>query len=406
LAFSGDHSIFAVHAEYWTALRMSSSSQEHRSSDVAVVGAGIVGLSVALHLAESGADVVVFERSGIGAGASGVQPGGVRQQWTTRVNCEMARESVAFYRDAAGRLAAATEPRLEPCGYLFVADTDAELERLEAGVALQNECGVPSELLTPKQAEEVVPGLLSEGMVGAAYCVEDGYFDKPQAVVEAFGAAATRNGARIVIGEVDRLEQGDRGWSVKLRDGTSHSAGQVVVAAGYDSPPLVAHLNVVLPIRREPRYLFFSDPIGERLLEPLVVAPGRRFAAKQLADGRVLASDLGATGDPTRERTRWRQQVARGIHSLLPVLQFVSFPLLVEGLYDMTPDNQPLLGSVPEREGLWLAAGFSGHGFMMAPAVGRRLAAAIAGDPPHPSLVELSLSRFNGAALVPEMQVV
>jgi sarcosine oxidase subunit beta len=65
-----------------------------------------------------------------------------------------------------------------------------------------------------------------------------------------------------------------------------------------------------------------------------------------------------------------------------------------------------VLGSVPEREGLWLAAGFSGHGFMMAPAVGRRLAAAIAGDPPHPSLVELSLNRFNGAALVPEMQVV
>ncbi len=385
---------------------MSASPQERGGADVAVVGAGVVGLSIALHLAERGADVVVFERSGVGAGASGVQPGGVRQQWTTRVNCEMARESVGFYRDAAGRLGATTEPKLEPCGYLFVADTDAELERLTAGVALQNECGVPSQVLTPAQAEEVVPGLVSEGMVGAAYCVEDGYFDKPQAVVEAFGAAAMRSGARIIIGEVDRLDPCEGGWSVELRDGTSHRARQVVVAAGYDSPPLVEHLSVALPIRRDPRYLFFSEAISERLLEPLVVAPARRFAAKQLADGRVLASDLGAAGDPSRERGRWRQQINRGIQSLLPILQFVSFPLLVEGFYDTTPDNQPLLGAVPGYEGLWLAAGFSGHGFMMAPAVGRRLAAAIAGDPPHPSLAELSLSRFNGAALVPELHVV
>jgi sarcosine oxidase subunit beta len=385
---------------------MSATSQERRNSDVAVIGAGIVGLSIALHLAENGADVAVFERSGVGAGASGVQPGGVRQQWATRVNCEMARESVAFYRNASQRLGAKTEPRLEECGYLFVADTDAELERLEAGVALQNECGVPSKLLTPQQAEEVVPGLLTDGMAGAAYCLEDGYFDKPQAVVEAFGAAATRNGARIIIGEVERLDPSDGCWLVKLRDGTSHSARHVVVAAAHDSPSLVVHLGVVLPIQPEARYLFFSDPIAERLLEPLVVAPGRRFAAKQLADGRVLASDLAARGDPTRERTRWRQEVARGIQSLLPILEFVSFPLLVEGIYDTTPDNQPLLGAVPEREGLWLAAGFSGHGFMMAPAVGRRLAAAIAGDPPHSSLAELSLNRFNGAALVPEVQVV
>lgn len=375
-------------------------------ADVAIVGAGVVGLSIALHLAEAGAEVVVFERSGIGAGASGVQPGGVRQQWTTQVNCEMARESLEFYRNVVARLDAATEPKFEACGYLFIADTQTDLERLAAGVALQNECGVPSMLLTPEEAEEVVPGLVSEGMTGAAYCAEDGYFDKPQAVVEAFGTAATRNGVRIIIDHVQRLVPRDGVWSFELRNGTLQRAREVVVAAGYDSPPLLAQLGVVLPIRREPRYLFFSEPISERLLEPLVIASGLRLAAKQLANGRVLASDLGAAGDPASERERWRQQIDRGIRSLLPILQFVSFPLLVEGFYDMTPDNQPLLGTVSEHKGLWLATGFSGHGFMMAPAVGRRLAAAIAGEPPHPSLTELSLDRFDGSERALEMQVI
>jgi sarcosine oxidase, subunit beta len=169
---------------------------------------------------------------------------------------------------------------------------------------------------------------------------------------------------------------------------------------------VTASLGVELPIRKEPRYLFFSAPIAERLLEPLVVAAERRFAAKHLADGRVLASDLGADGDPESGRRHWRATVARGIQSLLPRLEFVSFDLLVEGFYDVTPDHQPILGSVPGLDGLWLAAGFSGHGFMFAPAVGRRLAAAIGGEPPHPSLTELSLSRFSGRELSPELQIV
>jgi sarcosine oxidase subunit beta len=390
--------------EYWTGGVISEGSLER--AEVAIVGAGVVGLSVAFHLAEAGIDVVVLERRGVGAGASGVQPGGVRQQWTTRVNCDMARESVAFYAEVSERLGAATNPRLERCGYLFVAETEAELERLRAGVVLQNDCGVPSEVLNPQEAASVVPGLRTDALAGAAYCAEDGYVDKPQAVVEAFGLAAARGGARIVIGEVTRLGPSGGGWSLELADRTTLQAGQVVLAAGYDTPSLVAPLGLNLPIQREPRYLFFSNRINERLLEPLVVVPSMSFAAKQLADGRVLASDLSAAGDPSDGRKRWRVQIQRGIESVLPILEFVSFPLLVEGFYDMTPDHQPLLGEVDGFDGLWLAAGFSGHGFMMAPAVGRRLAAALAGEAPHPSLEELSLSRFERGELVRELQVV
>src|SRR3954471_22299645 len=111
-----------------------------------VVGAGLVGLAVARELRERGVDVVVLDRAGVGAGASGVQPGGVRQQWGTRVNCDLAVESVAFYRELGARLGAADAPRLEACGYLFTADGVEALDRLGAGVALQNELGIPSRL--------------------------------------------------------------------------------------------------------------------------------------------------------------------------------------------------------------------------------------------------------------------
>ena len=91
----------------------------------------------------------------------------------------------------------------------------------------------------------------------------------------------------------------------------------------------------------------------------------------------MLASDLGADGDPEAGREHWRaQRRAPAIESLLPMLEYVVVPVLVEGFYDVTPDHQPILGAVAGIAGLWLAAGFSGHGFMLAPAVGRRLAAA------------------------------
>jgi sarcosine oxidase subunit beta len=378
-----------------------------RASEVAIVGAGVTGLSIAWNLLQRGVErVVVLEQSGIGAGASGVQPGGVRQQWATRINCELAAASVAFYRDVAERLDARARPVLERGGYLFTADTEQVLDGLRANVAVQNACGIPSRIVDAAEAEELVPGLDGAAVVGASYCGEDGYFDKPQAVVEAFGEAAVRSGADLRIASVETVERDGDGWSVRLAGGERLAADNVVVAAGYDSASIVAPLGLELPIEKQARYLFYSDPIEDRLLEPLVVSSERRLAAKQLANGRVLASDLGADGDPESGRDHWRRNVGSGIRSLLPVLEYVSFPLLVEGFYDVTPDHQPVLGPVESFDGLWMAAGFSGHGFMLAPAVGDLLAAAIVDGAIPPSLDALSLNRFGGSELTPEYQIV
>jgi sarcosine oxidase subunit beta len=339
--------------------------------EVAVVGAGITGLATAFFLAERGIETVVLERTGVAAGASGVQPGGVRAQWGTRVNCLLAQESQRFYREFD------VDARLERSGYLFLAHGDEMLAELQANVALQNELGIPSCILGPAEVAELVPGLDVASVVGAAWNGDDGYFDRPQAVVEAFA-----RGARVEIADVQRLERDGTGWRV----GPVH-ADAVVVAAGWETRALVE-----VPIEPEERQLFLSEPIRERLLEPLVVSTERGIAAKQLANGRVLAGDLGGT--------EWRRTLAE----LLPILAYVTFPVVASGFYDLTPDRQPLVGELDS--GLWIAAGFSGHGFMLAPAIARRLAAAIAGEPVNELLAPFAPARFARGELEPERRVI
>jgi sarcosine oxidase, subunit beta len=341
-------------------------------ADVVVVGAGVVGLSIALHLKERGASVRVVDRAGVGAGASGLQPGGVRQQWGTPTNCLLVQESLRFYADVVERLQMRVDPEFQRCGYLFVAHSEHTLERLQANVALQNGLGVPSRIVSPAEAAGLVPGLDAGGLVGGAWCGEDGYFDRPQAIVEAFGALAD-----VELAEVVDLEE--------------VAADAIVVAAGVDTTRLLPEL----PIRTEPRSLFFSDPIQERLLEPLVVSAERGLAAKQLGDGRLLASDLRAGS---------RANLRSGFEELLPRLVYVALPTLVEGLYDVTPDQQPILGQVRDR--VWVAAGFSGRGFMQAPAIGRIVAESVLGAGSDPALSVFDADRFAEGRLVPEPSVV
>jgi sarcosine oxidase subunit beta len=376
------------------------------SVDVAIVGAGVTGLSIAFHLVEAGLKrVAVYERSGIGAEASGVQPGGVRRQWATAVNCVLAGEAVAFYRDLEGRLGVANPPLLEPCGYVFVAHEPETLERLHAEVTLQRELGIPSQILEPDAVADVVPGFESDGVRGASYCPEDGYFDRPQSVVEAFAEAAVRDGARIEHADVRAVVEDGDGWRLILADGDSVTAQRVVVAAGTATAPLFAPLGVDVPIVAERKFLFYSDPIGERLLEPLVVAVDRHFAAKQLATGRVLASDLAAKGS-TENQPQWRGHIRSCVEAMLPQLTYVTFPLLVEGFYDMTPDRQAIVAPVSDDGALWVAAGFSGHGFMLAPAIGRIVSEAMIDGRRDPLLNDLALSRFDRGTLDTESRIV
>jgi sarcosine oxidase subunit beta len=374
--------------------------------DVAVVGAGITGLSVAWHLAQRGLSVTAFDRTGIGSGATAIQPGGVRQQWGTEVACRMALEAFAFYREIGERLSPAVDPQLTACGYLFVAESERELTEQRERLAVQHRLGIPSREVTAAEAGALVEGLAPEPLAGGVWCDEDGYFDKPLAVVGAFADAAAREGATYVDQAVDEIVSDGDGWRLVLRSGATVSAGAVVVAAAWDSPTLLAPLGVDLPIAKEPKYLFYSDPIRERLLEPLVISHERHFAAKQLADGSVLASDLAAGTRPEEAKALWHSNVRRAITTLLPILEYVSFPVLVEGFYDTTPDHQPVLGALDGHDNLFIAAGLNGRGLMMAPTIGRVIADRIVSGTEEEAMLPLAASRFAGGTLTPERQVV
>ena len=369
------------------------------SADVLVVGAGVVGLSIALALRTRGAQVVVLERAGVAEGQSGIQPGGIRLQWGTTLNCRLAIESRAWWTTAGERLDGPVPLAFDACGYLFVAHGEAVLERLAAAVRLQNAAGVPSRVVSPAEAGRLVPGLRTESLVGATYCAEDGYMDEPRAAIVAIARQLDVRRAT-----VDAVVPDGGTWALDTTTGR-FTAPSVVVAAGADTRALVGPLGVDLPIELEPRHLFLSPPIRERLLEPLVIAPELRFAAKQLHDGRVLASDLGATGDPETEAPEWRRNVRAAISDLLPILEYVGLDVLVSGSYDVTPDRQPILGPLPGHDGLHVAAGFSGHGFMIAPAVGRIVAGGVAGE--RDTVLDiLDSRRFQEGRTVPEPQVI
>ena len=148
------------------------------------------------------------------------------------MSCELAIESVAFDEQIDENLEPSRKPKLDRCGYIFVADSEDELAGLDANVRLQNDLGFLRELVTANEAAEIVPGLLTDGVVGAAYRGIDGYFDKPQAVVEGFAAAAQRSGANVELADVVGLVPHGGGWHLSLAAGSKLTAGQVVVAAG------------------------------------------------------------------------------------------------------------------------------------------------------------------------------
>jgi sarcosine oxidase subunit beta len=342
---------------------------------IVVAGAGATGASVAYHLASLGArDVVLADRGRVAGGATSKAMGGVRQQFFTAAEVRLAQASIRFFEELGA-------PLFDQVGYLFLATSEEGLAGLEQRRELQAELGVPVERVEPR-----VQGLRTDDVVGAVFCASDGVADPP---------AVTRELVRRAL----KL-------GVEVREGTAAEAldGDVlVIACGPWSAELAATRGIELPVRPLCRQLLATEELGdlpERL--PMVLEAESGFHFRRRGDRLVLAMidpEPRWGFEETVDESLVDDRLARLVHRY-PQAAGARIEQAWAGLYDMTPDAHPILGEL--EDGVYAACGFSGHGFMQSPAVGRALAEEILGLTPSLDLAPYRLSRFESDAAFPE----
>ncbi|MDX6505481.1 MAG: hypothetical protein QOG06_125 [Gaiellaceae bacterium] len=345
---------------------------------IVIAGAGAIGASVAYHLASLGArDVVLADRGRVAGGATAKAMGGVRQQFSTAAEVRLAQASIRFFEELG-------PPLFDQVGYLFVATSEEGLAALEERRALQEELGVPVERVDPSN----VRGLRTDDVLGAVVCTTDGTADPP---------AVTRE----LVSRASRL-------GVEVREGCDAAlldAEVLVIACGPWSAELGAARGVELPVRPLCRQLLATTELElpERL--PMVLEAESGFHFRRRGDRLVLAMadpEPRWGFDEVVDESLFDDRLAR-LHHRFPGAADATIAEGWAGLYDMTPDAHPILGEV--GEGVYAACGFSGHGFMQSPAVGRAVAEEILGESPSLDLGPYRLDRFETGGGFPEILV-
>jgi len=344
-----------------------------------VAGAGVVGASIAYHLAERGADeVILAENDTVASGATGKALGGVRQQFSSAPEVRLAQESLAFFRTLGPEL-------FSPVGYLFLATTEPGLEELEHRREVQCALDVPVERVDPSR----VAGLAVGDVLGATFCAEDGTADS---------AGVARELVRRAVNLGVELHE--------HTDALELEGDVLVLATGAASAAIGAKLGLELPVRPLVRQLVETAPVEELPIDlPLVVEAESGFHFRRRGDALVLAMPEPSHRWGLEERVDeplvvdWLRRLAARYPSAAGIAPARAWA----GLYDMTPDAHPILG--PVADGLYVACGFSGHGFMQAPAVGRIVADELLGCDPGFDLSPYRLERFSSGAVAPETAI-
>jgi sarcosine oxidase, subunit beta len=379
-------------------------------ADVLVIGAGIVGCSAAYHLATASAGrvVVLDGEDTVGRGSTGACAGGFRQQFTSEVNVRLSQASVPMILGFAGEHGIPVAVTQD--GYLFLVREDSTWDRFLHGVELQRSLGVSVEVLDPEAAAALVPGIEVGGLIGATFGPDDGIAD-PSALTLGYATIARREGATFVLGtRVDAIELDGAGAVVGVRtDRGPVAASAVVLAAGAWSGALAATAGVNLPIEPVPRVVVTTAAFhGVPIRRTLVIDADSSFYFHREGDG-VL---MGMSGDDrpsfdtaVDDRFVSSELIPRAIEVFPPVAD-AGVRSSWAGLYEMTPDRHPIVGPAP-TPGLWIAAGFSGHGFQHGPIVGKLVAETIVdGSARSVDIRALSLDRFASGSLIGEAHVV
>ncbi|HVR64871.1 MAG TPA: FAD-binding oxidoreductase [Polyangia bacterium] len=365
-------------------------------AEIAVVGAGIMGLGIAHNLALQGQrGIVVLDAHTLAFGASGRNGGGLRQQWSTELNIRLMQESIEICANFARQMGINTWMRRG--GYLFLAREAATLERMERNVALQNRCDVPTRQITVDEVQAIVPEIDTGGIAGACFNPTDAIVF-PWPFLWGYARAAARRGVAIFtetpVTAIDR-----RGDDLVLTTPRGAlTAGRVVCAAGAWSPRVAALVGGALPDWPARHEILSTEPL-KPFLKPMVSVLETGLYFSQSLRGEVVG---GISLDDPRDsevrlgsRLSFVERVAAGMIAVLPRLAEVKVVRQWAGPYDLSPDGSPIVGELPEVPGFFVCCGFSGHGFMMAPVVSRYYAEMLRARPPHALFEAWNVRRFS-----------
>jgi sarcosine oxidase subunit beta len=390
--------------------------------DLLIIGGGVMGLALAYNLARDYPrrlrKIAVVERSYLVSGASGRNGGGLRMQWGDAGNVALMRESIEICRHLAQELD--INLWFRQGGYLFLARSESGERRLHRNVAVHEQVGVATRLLAAHEAAELVPQLDVSEVRVAAYNPDDGVVF-PWPFVWGYAAQAVARGVVIrTHTSVDSLEplgsldMGERGYRAKLSTGEHVRAERVVNATGAWSIELNRALGIDLPNHPHRHEILSSEPL-KPFLDPLVVdlENGLYFSQStrgEIVTGITLPEPPGAPAVHSVElgtSLRFMSNVSRALTRVLPLARHLGPLRQWSGPYDLSPDGDAIVGPSPGHPQLIQICGFTGHGFMMAPAVGRMLARYLATDESHPMLERWDPCRFrDGRALQREDMII
>lgn len=381
-----------------------------KTADVVIIGAGIMGLSTAYHLARRGCrNVLVLEKEGLpGLGSTGKNAGGIRHQFSTKVNVELSRLSFQMFDCFEEEFEQSIE--LNHCGYLFLIDNENSLQYFHQCADLQRNLGVETEILSLSEIEDLIPEFHLERIIGGSFNRQDGLVD-PSGVLNGYAGRSQRMGVKLCFDTPvnDLVLEGDRICGVETSSGLIRTP-TILVAAGPWSGQIGRSSGIRLPIeplRRQLAITRTAEKIRRNL--PFVVDFSDSLYFHYEGGGILTGmSNPGEKPGFSQEvDEEWREIHLEKAIRRLPLLAEAELVNEWAGLYEMTPDCQPILGAVERVSGLFVCAGFSGHGFMHGPACGLLMAEEILeGKASTINIDELRLSRFESPGSVGEFNVI
>lgn len=381
----------------------------NKTADVLIIGGGISGCAIAYNLAKKGVkNIVVLEKNYLASGATGRCGAGIRQQWGTEMNCKIAMESIKFFETANEELEYDGDIEFKQDGYLIVASTPKEDEQFQKNVALQRSLGMEVDYLTPQEAKKIVPYLNTEKLTSATFCPKDGHLN-PFLTTDAYAKAATRLGVEIyTYTTVTGIKTKDGKVIGVMTDKGDIATNIVVNAAGGYSKQIGEMAGVNIPVYSERHQILVTEPV-EPMLGPMVMSFSLNIYCQQTPHGSIIMG-RGDSNEPKdlRITSSWQflDEMAKTVTDLLPPIGKLRVIRQWAGLYNMTPDRQPIYGAVKGLEGFYLALGYSGHGFMFGPMTGLLMSELILGEELTIDISKLSIDRFAKNELVFEPSVV